>query len=171
MGMIFNQALSYKTKRYQKDNHKLRSSVPYSEAVHIGIIFSNDSPEKSAMAEKLSTLYKEDKKQAKVLAYDRNIQVKHLPFESFTNKDLSFWGSFIKQSINQFTDTSFDFLICLDNPPGMIIQNIIAKSKAKCRVGISANSNVPDGLFELIIQTAKNSNLIDSVYTYTKNIR
>lgn len=169
--MIFNQALSYKTRRYQKDNNNLRSSVPYHEAAHIGIIFSNDNPEKSAMAEKLLTLYRDDKKQTKVLAYDRNVQVKHLPFESFSNKDLNFWGSYTNQSINQFSDTSFDFLICLDNPPGLIIQNLVAKSKAKCRVGVSANSGTPNGLFELIIQTANDSNLVDSIYSYTKNIR
>ena len=169
--MILNQALSYKTKRYQKDNNKLRSSIPYNEAVQIGIVFSNDTHEKSLKAEQLVAKYRADNKQIKVVAYDRNVQVKHLPFESFSNKDINFWGSFINQSINQFAETSFDFLICLDNPPSKIIQNLIAKSKAKCRVGISASMEVPDNLFELIIQTANDMNLVDSIYSYTKNIR
>ncbi|MCB0504689.1 MAG: hypothetical protein KDC58_04220 [Cyclobacteriaceae bacterium] len=169
--MILNQALSYKTKRYQKDNNGLRSSIPYNEAVHIGIVFSNDAPDKSVMAEQLAAHYRADNKQTKVVAYDRNVQVKHLPFESFSNKDISFWGSFVNQSINHFSEISFDFLICLDNPPGKIIQNLIAKSKAKCRVGIGFGNGINGELFELVIQTANDANLVDSIYTYTKNIR
>ena len=171
MDMILSQALTYKTKRFQKDNNSLRSSIPYHQANHIGIIFSNDKPEKSNRAEQLAGKYKADGKQVKVLAYDRNVQVKHLPFESFSNKDINFWGSYINQSINQFSETPYDFLICLDDLPGKIVQNLIAKSKAKCRVGVLAAENTLQNLFELIIYSANDSNMVDSVYSYTKNIR
>ena len=53
MDMILSQALTYKTKRFQKDNHSLRSSIPYLQAKQIGIVFSNDHPDKSKMAEQL----------------------------------------------------------------------------------------------------------------------
>lgn len=169
--MILSQALSYRTNRFIKLNHDIRVSVPYDEAKHIGIIFSNDTPEKSKLAEELKSLLCKDDKQIKVLAYDRNVQVKHLPFESFSKKDISFWGNFINQSIDHFADISFDFLICLDNKPGDIIKNVLAKSKAKCRVGICDNFEVYGKLFELIIQSSIESNLVDSVYSYTKKIR
>lgn len=171
MDMILSQALTYKTKRFQKDNHGLRSSIPYQQAKQIGILFSNDQPEKSSMAEKLVNHYRNDGKQVKVLAYDKNVQVKHLPFESFSNKDVNFWGSFVNQSINQFSETPYDFLICLDEDPGKIVQNLIAKSRAKCRVGILSSENPIQNLFELIIFSSNDSNLVDSVYSYTKNIR
>jgi len=169
--MILSQALSYKTKQFQKVNTSLRLSISFAEAKHIGIIFSNDLPEKVLMAEKLSTIYKKEGKQVKVLAYDRNVQVKHLPFESFSKKDITFWGNFLNESINQFSQISFDFLICLDHNPGIIIQNILAKSKAKCRVGVWNNLDIENRMFELIIQTSKEMNLVDNIYSYTKNIR
>lgn len=169
--MILSQALSYKTKRFLKLNHGLRVSVPYTEAKHIGIIFSNDSPDKSKLAEQLKSLILADDKKIKVLAYDRNVQIKHLPFESFSKKDINFWGNFTNQSIHNFANISFDFLFCLDNNPGDVIRNLLAKSKAKCRVGICNNFESYNELFELIVQSSDDSNLVDSVYEYTKNIR
>ena len=169
--MILGQALSYKTNRFLKSNIGLRVSIPYSQAQSIGIIFSNSTPEKTDLAEQLKEMLSKDAKKIKVLAYDRNIQVKHLPFESFTKKDLSFWGSFTNQSVHNFSEISFDFLICLDHNPGDIIRNLLAKSKAKCRVGICDDYERYHKLFELIIQSSNDANLIDSVYSYTKNIR
>lgn len=169
--MILGQALSYKTRQFIKINNSLRVSIPYTEAKNIGIIFSNDSPEKSKLAEQLKSLVHADNKKIKVLAYDRNVEVKHLPFESFSKKDLNFWGKFTNQSVHNFSNVSFDFLICLDSNPGEIIKNILAKSKAKCRVGICDNNVSYNKLFELIIQNSNDSNMVDSVYSYTKNIR
>jgi hypothetical protein len=169
--MILGQALSYKTKMFLKQNLSIRESVSYNNAQSIGVIYSNDTPEKTKLAERLKDLLQADGKKVKVLAYDRNVEVQHLPFESFSKKDLSFWGSFNKQSIDNFNDTTFDFLYCLDNNPGEIIKNILAKSKAKCRVGICDNFEAHQNTFELIVQSAKDSNVIDSVYSYTKKIR
>ncbi len=169
--MILGQALSYKTKRFSKDNFDLRASIPYVDAEHIGIIFINDTHEKSKQAEKLKALIESDNKHIKVLAYDRNVEIKHLPFESFSKKDVSFWGDFKNQSIQNFSDISFDFLICLDINPGDIIKNLLAKSKAKCRVGICDDFEAYHKLFELIIHSSTDSDLVESVYTYTKNIR
>jgi uncharacterized protein DUF6913 len=169
--MVLAKALSYKTKRFIKLNHGIRMSVPYADAKQIGIIFSNDTTDKSRIAEELKSLLLADNKQIKVLAYDRNVQVKHLPFESFSKKDVSFWGNFRNQSIEHFAEIPFDFLICLDTSPGDVIKNLLAKSKAKCRVGTCDDFENYNKLFELIIQNSKESNLVDSVYSYTKKIR
>ena len=169
--MILGQALSYKTNRFLKQNLSIRESVSYNNAQSIGVIYSNDTPEKTKLAERLKELLLADGKKVKVLAYDRNVEVQHLPFESFSKKDLGFWGNFIKQSIDNFSNTTFDFLYCLDNKPGEIIKNILAKSKAKCRVGICHDFEAYQNTFELIVQTANDSNIIDSVHSYTKNIR
>ncbi|MCF6361193.1 MAG: hypothetical protein L3J29_10590 [Cyclobacteriaceae bacterium] len=169
--MILGQALSYKTNRFLKSNINLRESIPYTQAQNFGILFSNSTPEKGKIAEQLSTLLKGDSKKVKVLAYDRNVEIKHLPFESFSKKDLNFWGNIISQSVQNFSNVSFDFLICLDHNPGEIIKNLLAKSKAKCRVGVCSNSEAYHKTFELIIQTENDLNTVDSVYSYTKNIR
>ncbi len=169
--MILGQALSYKTNRFLKSNINLRASTPYAQAQNFGILFSNDTPGKSKLAEQLKKLLETDKKKVKILAYDRSVEVKHLPFESFSKNDLNFWGRFINQSVQNFSNTSFDFLICLDSSPGEIIKNLLAKSKSKCRVGICDNVKDYHKLFELIIQSSNELNMVDSVYNYTKNIR
>ncbi len=169
--MVLGKALSYKTNKFSKANFGLRASVPYNNAIHIGILFSNNTPDISILAEKLKLTLRADDKQIKVLAYNHNVQIKHLPFESFSKKDISFWGDFTNQSVNNFTDKPFDFLICLDSHPGVIVRNILAKSKAKCRVGVCENIDNNQNLFELIIQNSNELDLVDSVYNYTKNIR
>jgi len=169
--MILGQALLYKTKRFLKSNLNLRQSMPYDEAQNFGILFSNNTPEKGKVVEQLSAYFKGDNKKVKVLAYDHNVEVKHLPFESFSKKDLNFWGNITNSSVQKFSETSFDFLICLDHNPGEIIKNLLAKSKAKCRVGVCDDFETYQKTFELIVQTAHDSNFIDSVYSYTKNIR
>ncbi len=169
--MILGQALSYKTKRFLKSNLNLRQSMPYDLAQNFGVLFSNDTPDKGKIVEQLSAHLKGDNKKVKVLAYDRNVEIKHLPFESFSKKDLNFWGNITNQSVRKFSETSFDFLICLDHNPGEIIKNLLAKSKAKCRVGVCNDFEAYQKTFELIVQTTNGSNIIDSVYSYTKNIR
>jgi len=169
--MILGQALTYKTNKFIKINNGIRASVSYDTAIHIGVVFNNESPEMTKQVEHLESLLKEDGKQVKVLAYERDVQVKHLPFPSFTKKDVSFWGNFTNQSIQSFSDISFDFLICLNSNPGVIIQNLLAKSKAKCRVGICNDFENYNKLFELIVQNSPQSNVVDGVYAYLKNIR
>ena len=169
--MILGQALTYKTNRFIKVNHNIRASVSYDKAVHIGVVFSNDSPEITKHVEYIHSLLKKDGKKIKILAYERDIQVKHLPFPSFTKKDVTFWGNYKNQSVHNFSSIPFDFLICLDSNPGIIIQNLLAKSKAKCRVGVCNNFENYNKLFELIVQNSSHSNIVDGVFSYLKNIR
>ncbi len=169
--MILGQALIYKTNKFLRTNYGIRSSVSYAESGHIGIIYSNDSPEMTTQVEKFHALIKGDDKKIKVLAYERDVQVKHLPFQSFSRKDVTFWGNYRNPSVDNFADIAFDFLICLDVNPGNIIQNLLAKSKAKCRVGICNDFESYNKHFELIIQSASELNNVDSVYEYIKNIR
>ncbi len=169
--MVLGQALTYKTKKFIKRNNASRSNVSFEKANQFGVIFSNTTPGIAQLAETLKKELGTCNKQVKVLAYDRNVEVKHLPFESFSRKDLNFWGSFTKSSIEHFANSNFDFLICLDATPSDVVQNVLARSQAKCRVGVCTNAEAFGNLFELIVHVANENNLVDSIYRYLKNIR
>jgi len=147
--MIFKQLLAYKTRRTQSKNQPTRMSTSFRKASQVGVIFSYENPEKSAIVDRLIEDLKSDGKKVKVLAYEQNNQVKHLPYDSFSQKDISFWCKYIKQTLNNFVDHEFDFLICVDDHPGLLIRNILANSKAKCRVGKNDSTNQKS--FELMI--------------------
>ncbi|MEN8250399.1 MAG: hypothetical protein ABFS32_15805 [Bacteroidota bacterium] len=167
--MIFIPWLKYRTKKAEKSGKDLRKSVGYSQAENIGILYYNNDHNKIDAAEKLSTLIKMDGKKVKVIAYEKKSTVKHLPYDTFTKENFSFWGTLIGKPINDFVDLSFDFVICLDRQPNIFLQNILATSKAKCRIGRYKKDN--QQLFEMLIEEKKPGNdWVNSVYDYLKII-
>ena len=68
-------------------------------------------------------------------------------------------------SVDHF-NFAFDYLFYIDNEPNPLIINLLAKSKAKCRVGRYADDIEP--YFELMIESKDGvKGLIDSMYKYT----
>ena len=166
--MILTPWLNHKTSKAQKSNMGLRKSIAYKEAIKIGIIFCNDEQSKIEAADRLSTLLKMDGKQVKILAYERRNDVKHLPYDSITKENFSFWGKFIGKPITDFVNAEFDFLVCLDEQPNNLVRNILASSQAKCRVGRYEESNQPS--FEMLLKNTKSEDKswVDSIYQYLK---
>jgi len=168
--MILTPWLNHRTNKAQKTNLNIRKSIAYKEALKIGIIFYNDEQSKIAAVDKLSALLKMDSKQVKVLAYERRNDIKHLPYDSITNDNFSFWGSYIGKPLTDFINAEFDFLICLDEQPNTLVRSILASSKAKCRVGRYEESNQPS--FEMLLKNTKSEekDWVDSIYQYIKMI-
>ena len=111
-----------------------------------------------------------DGKKIKVIAYEHKNSVNHLPYDTFSKENISFWGSFLGKPINDFVNADFDFLICLDEQPNSMIRSILANSHAKCRVGRFEENN--QVMFEMLLKGATSSgkNWIDSLYQYLKII-
>ena len=168
--MILKSWLNYKTGKAQKKNKGLRESVSYKTAERIGIIFCNDEQKKIEDADKLISLLKKDNKKVRVIAQEGKTSFKHLPYDTFDNANFSFWGNFIGKPINDFIDTEYDFLICLDKQPNHLVRSILANSQAKCRIGKFEESN--QQTFEMLLEDKSNSgqNWIDSMYGYIKII-
>jgi hypothetical protein len=168
--MILTPWLNHRTNKAQKKNLSIRKSVAYSETLKIGIIFCNDDQSKIEAAERLGTLLKMDGKQVKTIAYERRNDIKHLPYDSITKENFSFLGNLIGKPITDFVNNEFDFLICFDEQPNNMVRNILANSKAKCRVGRFEESNQPS--FEMLLENKKSEDTdwVDSIYKYLKII-
>ena len=166
--MIFKPWLIHRTTKAQNINKGLRKSIAYSKAQKLGIIFNTDDHSKIDAVDKLSTLLKMDGKKVKILAYERQNSVKHLPYDTFSAVNFGFWGGFIGKPIEDFVKVEFDFLICIDEQPNTMIKSILANSIAKCRVGRYEENNEP--LFEMLVQNNKTQNMewVDSIYHYIK---
>jgi hypothetical protein len=112
-----------------------------------------------------------DGKKVKVMAYLPPDQENYdFLFDIFTKREISFWGNITATNALVFADTEFDFLICLDSTPNPLILNLIAKSKAKCRIGKFWKEG--EAFFEMMIESNDEPRaLIDQVYRYTSAIK
>lgn len=163
--------LKLKTVSYLKKNKSLRTSLPYKQAMSIGIIFSVEDKTKHEEVKEFIRHLEQDGKQVKVVCFlPKNKDNYEFMFDFFTDKDLSFWGNITSSSAISFSDTAFDFLFYLDTTPNPLILNLIARSKARCRVGKFWDHG--QSFFEMMIESKNGTrSLIETMYRYTKALK
>ena len=163
--------LRYNTKKNGKSNRAIRTSLPYKQAIQIGIIFTVEDRQKHDDIKEFVRKLEHEGKQVKVISFlPKQKDNYEFLFDFFTEKDLSFWGNITSTAANKFTDTSFDFLFYLDTTPNPYLINILARSQAKCRVGKFIEGQEP--YFELMLQVENGTRaLIDAVHKYTAKLR
>lgn len=163
--------LKYKTKSYLRKNKTLRASEAYQKAVSIGLIFTVEDRQKHDHIKTLIRKFEHDGKKVKALAYLPPDQENYeFLFDFFTYREISFWGNITASSALQFADTAFDFLLYLDNSPNDLILNVVAKSKAKCRIGKFWREGEP--YFEMMIETNGDAKiLLEEFYKYITALR
>jgi hypothetical protein len=162
--------LKYKTRSLLKSNHALRTSLPYRQAQSIGIIFSVEDKRKHDDIKEFVRRLELEGKHVKVMSFlPKNKENYDFLYDFFTDKDLSFWGAITSENAIRFADMPFDFLYYLDTVPNPLILNILARSKARCRVGKFFEKG--EGYFELMLEVKDGTkSLIDTIHKYTSKL-
>ncbi|MBX2917033.1 MAG: hypothetical protein KF856_17315 [Cyclobacteriaceae bacterium] len=160
-----------RTESALKKNRTLRSSKPYKQAVTVGILFTVEDKQKHTDIKEFIHQLEQDGKKVQVLEYlpekKENYEFK---FDFFTIKDINFWGTLQSATAEKFIQTPFDYLFYIDLRPNPIMLNVLANSKAHCRVGKFMDSQ--QAYLELMIeQNGTNKGLIETIYNYTKQLR
>jgi hypothetical protein len=163
--------LKYKTNSYLKRNKAIRESLPYKQATSVGIIFTVEDKFKHDEIKEFVRHLEHDGKTVKVISFlPKNKDNYEFMFDFFTENDLTFWGNINSTGALQFAETPFDFLYYLDTTPNPLIMNLLAQSKAKCRVGKFWDES--KAFFELMIESKNgHKSLIETMYRYTKALR
>ncbi len=163
--------LRRKTRSYLRNNGTTRASEPYKQAVSVGVVFTVEDRAKHDHIKSLIRRLEHDGKKVKALAYLPPHQENYeFLFDFFTYREISFWGNITAPSAVAFADVPFDFLLYLDAEPNELILNIVAKSKAKCRIGRHFTEGEP--FFEMMIESKGDAkSLIDELYRYTTALR
>jgi hypothetical protein len=145
----------------------MRDSMPYKQAQKVGIIFSVEDKAKHDQIKEFVKRLEHDGKQVTVISFlPKKKENYEFLFDFFTDKDLTFWGNNTSHTAISFSETAFDYLFYIDNEPNPLIINLLAKSKAKCRVGKYVDDIEP--FFELMIESKEGTKgLIDGMYKYT----
>jgi hypothetical protein len=163
--------LKFKTNAVLKKSKAFRSNLPYKQARTVGVLFSVEDKQKHFVIKEFIKKLEQDEKVVQVLEYmparHENYEFK---FDFFTEKELSFWGNITSSSANQFADAPFDFLFYIDLEPNVFVLNVLARSKAKCRVGKHFDGGEP--YLELMIESAGGIQaLIDGMYKYAAQLK
>jgi len=171
MTVIKINFLKFRTNLVLKYNKAHRANVSYKTAEHIGIIFTVEDKAKHETVKDLIKKLEHDGKHVQVLEFlpDKkdNYEFK---FNFFTEKDLSFWGNITSNDALKFADTPFDFVFYLDTTPNDLILHLLARSKAKCRVGRSWHDD--RSYFEFMIESEANIQvMVDTMYKYTSQLK
>ena len=163
--------LRYKTKSYLRNNKTLRYNETYNKSISIGLIFTVENRQKHDHIKNLIRKFEHDGKKVKALAYlPPNQENYEFMFDFFTYREISFWGNITANSALEFADAPFDFLLYLDVSPNDLILNVVAKSKAKCRIGKFWKEG--EAFFEMMIETNSDSKaLIEELYKYITALR
>ena len=163
--------MQLRTNAALKGNQSLRASIPYQQARSVGILFSVEDKQKHEEIKEFIKKLQQDGKEVTVLEFlpHRRENYEFL-FDFFTIKDLSFWGKLTSADADRFMESPFDYLYCIDNTSNPLIMHLLAKSKAKCRIG--KFSKTDHSFFELMIeQSGPIKNLIESMYKYSKQLK
>lgn len=154
----------------RKANAK-RASTPYKVAENIGIIFSVEDRQKHDYIKELIKKFEGDGKKVSVLEFlPKNKENFEFLFDFFTVDELSFWGDITSEKAVKFSNTPFDYLFYIDSQSNPLVLNLLARSRAHCRIGKFNESESP--YYELMIEdNGSTKSLIDNVYKYTKQLK
>ena len=170
--MKFNHnLLKMRTDSLLKSKEGARGSVSYADARQIGVLFSVEDKAKHEVVKDFIRKLEHDGKQVKVMEYlppdKQNFEFK---FDFFTENDVSFWGKITSANALKFADTTFDYLVYLDTEPNPLLLHLLARSKAKCRVG-RQGENSPS-YFEFMVQATSNvKELADTIHRYIVQLK
>jgi hypothetical protein len=161
---IKEQILSCYAKRLVKTRRVMRISVGFQQAQSMGILYSADDPQKHEVVHHFATqLNKLGKKVGGLCCAIAPLQAHHLDFPTITLRDLRLWGAITHPQAQDFVNTPFDYLYQVDLQGHPMVDYLLAKSQAKCRVGYYDASRT--GLFEMMVKFDKRTtgNDLDSL--------
>ena len=152
-------------------NKAPRNSISYKQALNVGVIFTVEDKQKHEAIKEFVKKLETDGKKVQVIEFlpdDRdNFEFK---FDFFSQKDLTFWGKVTADNALRFSDAPFDFLFYIDISPNPLILYLLARGKARCRVGRSWSEG--RNYFEFMIESINsNQSLIEGMYKYTTQLR
>lgn len=139
-----------------------RSNVGLKKAVNIGVLYSYEEPAKHEIMQRFIRDLKNLDKKVSILCYttakDRVHQSSNLLY-SFGHEAITALGKVESDRVKKFIDTPFDYLFHVDLNTNPIVDCIIAKNQAKCRVGHF--DPIRKNLFEVMVKVSKTTPMED----------
>ena len=163
--------LDIRTRSQVRSNRSPRSTVPYKEAIQVGVLFTVEDRKKHDNIKEFVHRLEKDGKKVSVFSFLPKRKDNHeFLYDFFTIQDISFWGNIISTGASKFNASSFDYLFYADLEPNPILLNLVARSKAKCRIGRYSEHIRP--YFEFMIDSGRDiKSLLDGMYNYSHQFK
>jgi hypothetical protein len=172
MNFLKHKLLDYLNKKANAKNKIPHLNTSFTNSKEIGLIFTWEGDSKYAQVLELIKFLEIHGKNVELLCYLRNPKEQNLPGITFyRDRDVSIFGRSRSGEFTDFLSKPFDFLLHLDLHPAIMIQYVLSRTHAKCRVGKNDMEN--QQFYELMIQPAEEENFkdyCDQVLHYTKSI-
>lgn len=172
MAVLYKNLLKKRTERLQSENQSSRKTVSYAAAQTIGVLFSQSTREKYQAIRELVIQFKNDSKQVEVLCYlEKGGENYDFRYDYITSKDVGLWGKMQSPSALKFAQQTFDYLFYLDLKENMYLENVLAMSKASCRIGFYKKNK--DDLLDLMLSVNGRPSMgeaIDQILFYSKKL-
>ena len=150
--------LKWKLKNWQKKNKVLRTNIIFKDSLAIGILFSQELNTNIEIIEKFKNKLLNEGKSVKILTCITNSKIiSNSENVVFSLKDISVTGKIENDKLIDFLKTEFDFLFCLAPIYNPLINFVLQKSVARCRVGIYNGSNFEN--YEFMIKVPQEQDL------------
>lgn len=176
MSQIKARLLSFYTKRLIRRRQTACRNVGFDQARTIGILYHGDVPKKQEVIHQLVTELEKLGKQVSTLCYVHDPkEATNFTAPTVTLRDIKLLGQIMHPQAQEFANTSFDYLYQVDLASHPVIDYLMARSKAKCRVGYYTASRA--GLFEIMVSLAEKSegaaitDLITQMLHYTQLLK
>jgi len=169
--MLFKKFfIEHKTKRAIRKSTVSRENISFRNAKSIGIIYSWEGKRKAEIINDFAKEMELAGKKVQILCYSR-VDLKVIPVlvNFFRDSDFFYFGKIKSHKLNDFINLRFDFLYHLDTTQNIYIENVMAQSKARCRV--SRADYTKKDLYDFMIQTKGNvgiEKLCNEILHYTK---
>lgn len=148
-----------------------RNTLNYHQVNQIGILFHLGPTTDSEALGRFIKKLEQDHKKLKVLTYFEQYTSNpyNFYFDYFRKSDISWKGEINSPKMNQFLDTQFDFLFCIESEPQPVFDLVLSQTKANCRIGLFDEKRT--NLFELMVQNPDWNDLdhtLEQMLKYTK---
>ena len=170
--MLSTYFLSLRTSSFLKSKSVIRGTNGFADSLSIGILFTYSDNHNFGLVKGIIQRLESEGKKVDSISYIEKMEEADIHKFSFFNlTDKDFWGNWNKPMVKNFMEIPFDYLLNLDLNTNIATQNILAGSKAKCRVGRYEEGK--SDYFEMMIDHKENDyeKYLDQVYHYIKNVR
>jgi hypothetical protein len=172
MTVINKSLLQKRTERLLTENQSTGNTLSYKDARNIGILFTQTDRKKYQAIRKMAKQFKNDGKRVEVLCYlEKGGENYDFRYDYITSKDINIWGKMQAPTAIKFAEIDFDYLYYLDLEENIYLENVLAMSKASCRIGFYKQHN--QGLLDLMVQVSGKSGFetaIDQIMFYTMKL-
>ncbi len=167
--MLGKTMIKYHTRSALKKNASVRQNVSFPEATTVGIIHTyQDSKSLEEIYSFFDLLENQGKKVKVVVLKDKKDSIKIPEFDLIDVQQLNNIGKWSNDKVPQFFETRFDYVFHLDLEGSKLTDNILANSKAKCRVGKFQQEK--EQFYELMVRPENDNlqKLIEQIYQLIK---